>query len=133
VIVVDANVLAYLLLPGPRREVAGAALEKDPEWVAPSLCRSEFVNFLAQRVRRGDESLPDALLLLETALEALDEGEFPVDPQEVLRTAATSGCTGYDCEFVVLARRLGVPLVTEDRQVLRAFPGVAVSLEEFAR
>jgi predicted nucleic acid-binding protein len=32
---------------------------------------------------------------------------------------------------VVLARRLGVRLVTNDRDVLKSFPGLAVSLEAY--
>jgi predicted nucleic acid-binding protein len=45
----------------------------------------------------------------------------------VLSLAAQSGCSAYDCEFVALAQDLRVPLVTTDRQILKAFPTVAVS------
>lgn len=50
---------------------------------------------------------------------------------DVLRLAARSGCSAYDCEFVALAKELGIALVTVDREVLRESPGVAVRLEEY--
>jgi predicted nucleic acid-binding protein len=40
-----------------------------------------------------------------------------------------SECSAYDCEFVALAKYLGVPLVTADNKLLREFPGIAKSLE----
>ncbi len=42
----------------------------------------------------------------------------------------TSRCSSYDCEFVVAAQHLGVPLVTEDQALLEAFPAVACSLHQ---
>ena len=49
----------------------------------------------------------------------------------VLERAAASGCSAYDCEFVVLAEELDVALVTTDRQVLSAFPGLARTPERY--
>lgn len=49
----------------------------------------------------------------------------------MVRLAARSGCSAYDCEFVTLARDLDVRLVTLDRQILRSFPKLAVPLEKF--
>ncbi len=59
--------------------------------------------------------------------------EFVVDGPAVLDLAAASRCKAYDCEFVLGAHAAGVPLVTADRKVLAAFPGIAVSIQEFAR
>ncbi len=51
-----------------------------------------------------------------------------MDSYEVLHLAQISHCSAYDCEFVALARRLDVPLVTADKQILKAFPLIALSL-----
>jgi predicted nucleic acid-binding protein len=54
--------------------------------------------------------------------------EYEVDSRSVLDLAASADCSAYDCEFVSLARALGVQLVTQDRQVLQAFPETAAAL-----
>ncbi len=58
--------------------------------------------------------------------------DVPVDSRDVLTLTFGSRCAAYDCEFVVLAREFGVPLVTNDRLVLSEFPESAVSIEAFA-
>jgi len=54
-----------------------------------------------------------------------------VTSQQVLGLAIRSRCSAYDCEFVALAQDLRVPFVTADRQVLVAFPSIAVSPTDF--
>jgi predicted nucleic acid-binding protein len=39
--------------------------------------------------------------------------------------------SAYDYEFVAVAEDLAVRLVTADRQVLQAFPSIAVSPDKF--
>jgi predicted nucleic acid-binding protein len=55
-----------------------------------------------------------------------------VSAERVLGLVARSTCTAYDCEYVALAQELAVPLVTADKQVLRAFPDHTCSLKDFA-
>lgn len=130
-IVVDTNVIAYLWLPCPETASAQRALELDGEWCAPLLWRSEFRNVLAGVARSGAISLEAARRTADDAEAQMRGREFAVETAAVLAAAATSNCSAYDCEFVVLARALDVPLITADRQVLRAFPGVAQSLARF--
>jgi len=52
-IVVDTNVLVYLLLPCPKTELAELLLKQQPRWAAPPLWRSEFRNVLTGYLRRG--------------------------------------------------------------------------------
>jgi predicted nucleic acid-binding protein len=132
-IVVDTNLVAYLLLGGEKTQAARLAFRKDPMWAAPILWRSEFRNVLAAYLRRGRLTLKDALEVMQEA-EALFLGaEYSVESAQVLKLVSESGCSAYDCEFVALAEQLSVPLLTSDAEILRQFPQTAISLEAFAR
>lgn len=127
-IVVDSNVLAYLYLPGDRTARAEALLERDPDWAAPVLWRSEFRNILAGYMRRQAITFDQACSLQAEAQSLLAGSEFEIDSQVVLELVRDSDCSAYDCEFVALAIKLNTKLVTEDKKLLRAFPTRAVAL-----
>ena len=132
-IVVDTNVLAYLLIEGEGTEDAEALRISDPEWAAPRLWRSELANVLTLYVRKGEMTVPEAIQR-HSAAEALVQGaEYDVTADRVLTTAEAGPCSAYDAEFVALAQDLGVKLVTADGPLRRAFPGVCVSLKDAAR
>lgn len=127
-IVVDSNVLAYLYLPGEYTAAAEGLLEKDPEWAAPILWRSEFRNILAGYMRRRTISLEQANALQREAESLLEGAEFEVESSAVLELARDSDCSAYDCEFIALAMKLDTKLVTMDKKLLRAFPKRAIAL-----
>ncbi|HAF55217.1 MAG TPA: VapC toxin family PIN domain ribonuclease, partial [Thauera sp.] len=111
-IVVDSNIVAYLYLPGEFTAAAEALLEREPEWAAPPLWRSEFRNILAGYVRRNVLSFEQACSLQAEAESLLEGFEFEVNSRAVMELVRDSECSAYDCEFVALAERLGVKLVT---------------------
>jgi len=129
-IVADTNLIAYLQITGVLTLVASRALQKDPYWITPPLWQSEFRNLLAGYMRRG-MSLEQAQEIMGGTLRLLEERQIVPNSSRVLALAANSSCTAYDCEFVALAEQLGIPLVTADKQLVKAFPGIAVSLEDF--
>lgn len=127
-IAVDSNVLAYLYLPGDYTAHAEALLERDPDWTAPVLWRSEFRNILAGYMRRRTLAFDQAREVQAEAESLLSGSEYEVDSQRVLELVRDSDCSAYDCEFVALAVMLRVKLVTMDAKLLRAFPRHAVAL-----
>jgi predicted nucleic acid-binding protein len=131
-IVADTNLLAYLLLPGERTEAAEAVWRRDPEWHAPLLWRSELRNVLAVKLRRQEMSLPEAVRVAGEARRLMEGREHLVDGGHVLRLAGASGLSAYDCEFVATAEALSAPLVSADRDLVAAFPGVASPPKTFA-
>ncbi|MBT3193225.1 MAG: type II toxin-antitoxin system VapC family toxin [Verrucomicrobia bacterium] len=131
-IVVDVNTLVYLWIPGEMTERAEKALQRDPHWAAPVLWRSEFRNVLAGYIRRGDMSASDAVRCLDGAESQLAGHEYILPSSLVMQKVAASGCSAYDCEYVALAGDLNTVLVTSDKQILRAFPTLSVSLKVFS-
>lgn len=124
-IVADVNVLIAFYLPATDSEIAESLFERDPEWVAPRLWRSEFRNVLATFMRRELLDLNTAMDVQTAAESLLADNEFEVPSPDILRCARDSGCSAYDCEYVALARFLGVKLATLDRRVLKAWPDLA--------
>ena len=127
-IVVDSNVLAYLYLPGEFTAAAETLMERDPDWNAPVLWRSEFRNILAGYLRRGQLTFGQTHALQSEAEDLLRGGEYEVDSRSVLELVRDSECSAYDCEFVALAMKLGTRLVTMDGKVLRSYPDISVPL-----
>ncbi|HEX6133130.1 MAG TPA: type II toxin-antitoxin system VapC family toxin [Longimicrobiales bacterium] len=131
-IVVDANIIVYLLTPGSRSELAWSAAERDDDWRVPLLWRSEVRSALLGFVRTRQLWREQVISTMDRAERLLAGAEHDVDSAHVLSLAISSGCSAYDCEYVSLAEALDVPVVTSDREVLAAFPARAVSLEDFA-
>ena len=121
-IVVDTNVLAYLLLPYDHSALADALFKRDSEWTAPILWRSEFRNLLSGYLRRKALTFDEVLKVQKEAEALLAGNEHEVDSRRVLEFVCDSNCSAYDCEFVVLAERLGVKVITMDKKLLAAFP-----------
>lgn len=129
-IVVDTNIIAYLYLPTAQTSLAEALLLHDSEWAAPLLWRSEFRNVLALYLRQKLLDF-DTAYAIQTEAESLLAGrEYDPGSMEVLRLAASSGCSAYDCEFVATAQFLGLPLVSEDGPLRRKFRSTTLSLKQ---
>ena len=130
-IVVDTNSISYLLLPTAFSDSADALYRKDPNWVAPTLWKSEFRNVLALYLRKRIITLEKALQLQETAESLMRQNEYDIASSQVLALVNSSNCSSYDCEFVALANHLNAQLVTQDKKLLREFPSVAISISKF--
>lgn len=130
-IVVDTNVLIYLLVPGERTEQAERVFRRDPVWAAPLLWRSEFRNVLAVYMRRGLLSLDHALQLINNAEILMQGREYEISSARILSLVAGTRCSAYDGEFVALAQDLGLSLVTSDARLLAEFPATTITMDIF--
>lgn len=128
-IVVDANVVVHLIVPGQMTAAAERVLADDANWRVPALWLSEVRSALVQHVRAKHLARDDASTALILAESLLDGAEVHVDSRRVLELAFASNASAYDCEYIAAAQSLGTRLVTADVTLARAFPETAVLLE----
>lgn len=120
-------------MASPFARAADVAWQRDPQWIAPVLWRSEFRNVLAGALRHHSLTVESALEIASLAETLMTGGEFVVSDRAVLQLVAESNCSAYDCEFVALAQEHHIALVTSDREILRDFGKIAISLDRFVR
>jgi predicted nucleic acid-binding protein len=127
-IVVDTNILAYLYLPTEFTPKVEVLLANDPEWIVPTLWRSEFRSVLALYLRKSLLTFDQALAIQSEAEALLQDNEYIVNSLDVLQLVQNSECSAYDCEFVALAKNMNVTLFTMDKKILKNFPDIAKPL-----
>ena len=131
-IVVDTNVVAYFSIQGTQTSVARTVREIDTDWYLPPLWRHEYLNLLATLARTGGAELGEVLDLWESTTRFFRSSERDPDMDLALRLSIERSVSAYDAQYAALALKLGAPLITEDRKLLKAFPDQALSMEAFS-
>lgn len=126
-VVVDTNVLAYLLIDGDYSRQARELFLRDPDWRSEAFILVELSNLLATYVRSRALSRVQAEGVLVQAESHL-RSVVSVPHRRALAVAAEHGISAYDARFVAAAQSLGGALVTEDAKLRAAVPGVTRSL-----
>ncbi|MGH8706219.1 MAG: type II toxin-antitoxin system VapC family toxin [Burkholderiales bacterium] len=132
-LVVDANVLLYLVLEGPRQPLAEELRRDDGEWRTSTLAKYEALNALATMRRAAMLGAGEASAALGRIGDFCARAEIRTAAPSVLEAAHAMAISGYDAHYIVLARALRCPLVSEDGRLRRAAPDVARSMAEAVR
>ena len=130
-IVVDANILCALLLPTQRRPAVRTLYRHDRAWVAPHHVHVEYAHAFVRAARAGRISRRRTRRHVLFNRGIVVDPPVPTDLAAVIDLALDENCGAYDAQYVWLARRLGLPLLTYDGPVLRNFPGVATTPEDY--
>lgn len=130
-IVVDANIIIYLVRETPLTSLSREVYARDSDWVVPEIWEAEVLNGLLREVRAGYLELKHAITASTNAALILSGKAHKCEHSAVLRIAQDAGLTAYDAYYVALARSLGVPLVTEDGKIIKNCSDAARSIKAF--
>lgn len=132
-IVVDSNIVTARNLTSTLTSKAEQIEEKDPVWIVPVLWRYEFQNILATAIKAKQIKPEQALDIWEKVSKILVENECEPSASKVIDLVAQYGITAYDGQFIALALEMGIPCVTEDRELQEKFPDIAISMDGFLK
>jgi len=127
-LIVDTNIVAFLLVQGEKTAQARELWTNDPDWRAPRLLFFELANVFCQLVKRQALTLQDGSAGLESAVNLVRPLDSEPAFTRVLAIAVKLRLSAYDAAYLAAAEALGAPLVTENTRLLRAAPEIARSL-----
>lgn len=129
-IVVDASVVAFLLIDGELTDAVRELHRIDPDWVTPPILNHEMLNILAAvGSAEGNSAAMEGVWRDVRALVASRQ-QVP-DPVRSLRLGVELGISGNEAQYLCLADSLGLPLITQEKNLLQAAPQRAVSVLDY--
>ena len=129
-LIIDTNVLAYLLIEGDHTATARLLHRRDDDWRSEAFIMIEFTNVLTASIAARRMNLVLAQRFLADATSLL-HGKLALIPHDsVLSLAVQYRVTAYDARFLALALQLDRRLVTEDAKLRAAAPKLTQSLAE---
>jgi predicted nucleic acid-binding protein len=130
VLIIDTNVVAYLLIEGDYTAAARALHRRDEDWRSEVFIMVEFTNVLTASIAARRMDLVLAQRFLADATSLLQGRLTSIPHDSVLSLAVQYRVTAYDARFLALAQQLDRRLVTEDPKLRAAAPKLTQSLAE---
>jgi len=132
-IVADTCLVFHLLNETFLTASAQEVLKKDPYWILPLLWREEYANILSKLARKEHRTVKEIISHFNHAVHELKHCEIVIDTQKALEISIAYKISVYDAHFVALAVDNNTMVITEDKEILKNCPNLALSLDEFKR
>ena len=128
-VLVDTNILAYLMIEGDRTPAAQRLFERDSDWCSEAFVMVEFSNILATYVRTKALTRAQGVRLM-TEAQTLVSTLHNIAHVQSLEATIEYEISAYDARFISLARHLKQKIVTEDVKLRAAVPSWTMSLAD---
>lgn len=129
-LIVDTNVVAYLLIEGHYTAAARSLHRRDDDGRSEAFIMVEFTNVLTASIAARRMNLVLAHQFLADATSILHGKLTSLPHDSVLSLAVQYRVTAYDARFLSLTNQLGRRLVTEHVKLRAAAPELTQSLNE---
>ena len=129
-LVVDTNIIAPFYIRGADTERVHQLHRSDDLWRTDPLALIEFSNILATYQRARYLTTSEARACLVKAERLLRPHYVYLTHETALNIAIRYGVSTYDARFLAVALHMNTKLVTEDKKLRAAAPGLTQSLAE---
>lgn len=132
-IIVDTCIIVYLFNESDLTHFAFEVLDIDPHWFVPTLWQEEYANLIAKTAKLlkvADNEVVDNFL---KTFEQIQPRSKKVDVIEALKLSLKMDISVYDAHFIVLAAEMNTHLITEDRELIKKCPDIAISLKNYIK
>lgn len=123
--------IAHLYFPSVRTVAAERLLGVETRWAAPPAWRSEFLNLASAQCRKGIIKWPDVADVYDLATQFLITLEIHTEYKKIIDVMKSSDCSAYEAGFLALAKQLNTVLITDDQQILKQFPKLSCTPEQY--
>ena len=130
-IVIDTCIVFHLFNETSLNLTAQKLIEKSPLIILPPIWQEEYANILVKESRKNLISRSSLLDNYDNVVDQLAPHEITVDKKQALRIALEANISSYDAQFVELAVRYAIWLVTEDKELIKKNSRLAISMEDF--
>lgn len=130
-ILVDTNIISYLILETQYTKPVEKLFIKDNDWYSPQLWKSEFRSVLSLYINQKILKLEEALNIYTKANEIINTIYTEPDSKAILELSVNNKLSVYDCEFIFWAQAKKLPLITYDKRVLHAFSEFSFTPDEY--
>lgn len=130
-IVVDTCIVTHLFNETSMTLIAQRVLDTNSDWHIPSIWKEEYANVLLKLSKKNKTNPQKVLDLFQYTLNEMQDLEHVVETIEALDCALRYQISAYDAHFVVLAEKLNTHLITEDLEVIKKCPNIALTMLDY--
>jgi len=130
-IIADTCLITHLFNETHLTILAQKILEKDPHWLMPTLWQEEYANVLSKLAKRENREVDEVVDHFNYTVNELKGCEVIVDIRKALQISMEYKISVYDAHFVTLAIDFNTLLITEDKEIIKNCPLIAVGMRDF--